>query len=150
MSVLQAHLDMVCQKNSDSAHDFSCDPISPDYREGWRWPRKRRWARITALPGVALIWQFWNATTLSTGLSKPAAVDEEAGMGGARGLAPGVLQGSLMLNLDTELGRVLSRLRRRPGCECCTQRPGRAAGKRRRGMATGAEWLAGWSFRCRC
>ena len=40
-------------------------------------------------------------------LSDPAkqtllTVDEEAGMGGARGLAPGILQGRLMLNLDTE------------------------------------------------
>ena len=33
--VLQAHLDMVCQKNADSDHDFSRDPIAPALRDGW-------------------------------------------------------------------------------------------------------------------
>ena len=33
--VLQAHLDMVCQKNADSEHDFSHDPIIPECRDGW-------------------------------------------------------------------------------------------------------------------
>ena len=33
--VLQAHLDMVCQKNSGCTHDFTTDPIRPVLREGW-------------------------------------------------------------------------------------------------------------------
>ncbi|HEX6735719.1 MAG TPA: cytosol nonspecific dipeptidase, partial [Azonexus sp.] len=33
--VLQAHLDMVCQKNADSSHDFSRDPIVPTLGDGW-------------------------------------------------------------------------------------------------------------------
>ena len=33
--VLQAHLDIVCEKNSDTVHDFSRDPIQPLCRDGW-------------------------------------------------------------------------------------------------------------------
>jgi dipeptidase D len=43
--ILQGHLDMVCQKNAGSAHDFSRDPIVPALREaGWS-PNSRRWGR---------------------------------------------------------------------------------------------------------
>ncbi|HZX30687.1 MAG TPA: cytosol nonspecific dipeptidase, partial [Rhodocyclaceae bacterium] len=34
-TILQAHLDMVCQKNADTAHDFTRDPIRPVLRDGW-------------------------------------------------------------------------------------------------------------------
>ena len=33
--ILQAHLDMVCQRNTDTVHDFSRDPIRPLRRDGW-------------------------------------------------------------------------------------------------------------------
>jgi dipeptidase D len=33
--ILQAHLDMVCQNNTDTPHDFSRDPIRPVRRDGW-------------------------------------------------------------------------------------------------------------------
>jgi len=33
--ILQSHLDMVCQKNADSEHDFSRDSIKPILRDGW-------------------------------------------------------------------------------------------------------------------
>ncbi len=100
--VLQAHLDMVCQKNSDSAHDFSRDPISPDYREGWLVAEKTTLGADNGI-GVALILAVLECDDMVHGpIEALLTVDEEAGMGGARGLAPGVLQGSLMLNLDTE------------------------------------------------
>ena len=100
--VLQAHMDMVCQKNSDSAHDFSRDPISPDYREGWLVAEKTTLGADNGI-GVALILAVLECDDMVHGpIEALLTVDEEAGMGGARGLAPGVLQGSLMLNLDTE------------------------------------------------
>ena len=100
--VLQAHLDMVCQKNSDSAHDFSRDPISPDYREGWLVAEKTTLGADNGI-GVALILAVLECDAMVHGpIEALLTVDEEAGMGGARGLAPGVLQGRLMLNLDTE------------------------------------------------
>lgn len=100
--VLQAHLDMVCQKNADSAHDFSRDPIVPVLRDGWLVTEKTTLGADNGI-GVALILAVLEDQTLEHGpLEALLTVDEEAGMGGARGLAPGVLQGRLMLNLDTE------------------------------------------------
>ena len=100
--VLQAHLDMVCQKNGASAHDFSRDPICPVLRDGWLIAEETTLGADNGI-GVALILAVLEAPDLVHGpLEALLTVDEEAGMGGARGLVSGVLQGSLMLNLDTE------------------------------------------------
>jgi len=100
--VLQAHLDMVCQKNADSAHDFSMDPISPELRGGWLVAEKTTLGADNGI-GVALILAALEDDTLVHGpFEALLTVDEEAGMGGARGLEPGLLRGRLMLNLDTE------------------------------------------------
>lgn len=100
--VLQAHLDMVCQKNSDSAHDFSRDPIVPECRDGWLVADKTTLGADNGI-GVALILAALEDQDLVHGpLEALLTVDEEAGMGGAHGLKAGMLQGSLMLNLDTE------------------------------------------------
>ena len=100
--VLQAHLDMVCQKNPDSPHDFSRDPIRPLQREGWLFAEHTTLGADNGI-GVALILAALADSTLPHGpLEALLTVDEEAGMGGARGLAAGVLQGRLLLNLDTE------------------------------------------------
>lgn len=100
--ILQAHLDMVCQKNGESAHDFSRDPICPVLRDGWLMAEETTLGADNGI-GVALILAALEAQDLVHGpLEALLTVDEEAGMGGARGLASGVLQGRLMLNLDTE------------------------------------------------
>lgn len=100
--VLQAHLDMVCQKNADSEHDFSRDPIVPECRDGWLVADRTTLGADNGI-GVALILAVLESDDIAHGpLEALLTVDEEAGMGGARGLAPGVLQGRLMLNLDTE------------------------------------------------
>lgn len=101
--VLQAHLDMVCQKNRDSSHDFSSDPITPTLRDGWLVAEATTLGADNGI-GVALILAALEDTSLQHGpLEALLTVDEEAGMGGARGLAGGVLQSKLMLNLDTEV-----------------------------------------------
>lgn len=100
--ILQAHLDMVCQKNADSGHDFTSDPITPVLRDGWLTASGTTLGADNGI-GVALILAVLEDASLDHGpLEALLTVDEEAGMGGARGLAPGILQGSLMLNLDTE------------------------------------------------
>lgn len=100
--VLQAHLDMVCQKNAESSHDFSCDVIQPALRDGWLIAEETTLGADNGI-GVALILAVLEDGSLVHGpLEALLTVDEEAGMGGARGLAAGVLEGSLMLNLDTE------------------------------------------------
>lgn len=100
--ILQAHLDMVCQKNTASQHDFSKDPIRPVLRDGWLIAEETTLGADNGL-GVALILAAISDRELRRGpLEALLTVDEEAGMGGARGLAAGMLKGRLMLNLDTE------------------------------------------------
>lgn len=100
--VLQAHLDMVCQKNADSDHDFSRDAIIPVLRDGWLVTDKTTLGADNGI-GVALILAVLEDDSLQHGpIEALLTVDEEAGMGGARGLEAGALQGRLMLNLDTE------------------------------------------------
>lgn len=101
--VLQAHLDMVCQKRTGSAHDFDTDPIVP-LRDG-EWLR----AAETTLGadngiGVALALA---AALPSTGVPHPElellfTVDEEEGLRGASGLEPSLLRGRILINLDSE------------------------------------------------
>lgn len=101
-TILQAHLDMVCQKNSDTAHDFSRDPIRPVLRDGWLMAEGTTLGADNGI-GAALILAVLEDDRIPHGpIEALFTVDEEAGMGGARGLAAGVLQGRLMLNLDTE------------------------------------------------
>ena len=100
--VLQGHLDMVCQANSGTAHDFTRDPIRPALREGWLVAEDTTLGADNGV-GVALILAALDDESLPHGpLEALLTVDEEAGMGGAQGLHPGTLQGRLMLNLDTE------------------------------------------------
>jgi dipeptidase D len=100
--VLQAHLDMVCEKNAGSAHDFSRDPIRPlcarrlAARRGDDAGSRQRHRRGPD-PGRAR-----GRLAAHGPLEALLTVDEEAGMGGAHGLQGGLLQGRLLLNLDTE------------------------------------------------
>lgn len=100
--ILQAHLDMVCQKNTGSNHDFSRDAIQPVLRDGWLIAEETTLGADNGI-GVALMLAALEDPNLLHGpLEALFTVDEEAGMGGAQGLAAGALHGCLMLNLDTE------------------------------------------------
>jgi len=100
--VLQSHLDMVCQKNEASAHDFLRDPIVPLRQGDWLEAPGTTLGADNGI-GVALALAVLQADDLPHGpLEVLLTVDEEAGMGGAHGLEPARLRGRLMLNLDTE------------------------------------------------
>lgn len=100
--VLQAHLDMVCQKNADSSHDFARDPIRAERADDWVFAADTTLGADNGI-GVALILAALEAGDFPHGpLEALLTVDEEAGMGGAHGLEPARLAGRLMLNLDTE------------------------------------------------
>lgn len=102
MVVMQSHLDMVHQKNTDTDFDFDTQGIEM-YIDG-DWVR----ARGTTLGadngiGVATIM----AVLESKDIEHPAiealfTIDEETGMTGAKGLKGGLLKGEILLNLDTE------------------------------------------------
>lgn len=100
--VLQGHLDMVCQANGEVAHDFFRDPIRPVLREGWLLAEHTTLGADNGI-GVALALAVLESEQVPHGpLEVLLTLDEEAGMGGAQGLAAGWLQGSLLINLDTE------------------------------------------------
>jgi dipeptidase D len=100
--VLQAHMDMVPQKNNDTVHDFVKDPIQT-YIDG-EWVR----AKGTTLGadngmGVAAIMAIMEDNTLEHGpIEGLITADEETGMFGAFGLKPGTVNGKVLLNLDSE------------------------------------------------
>ena len=100
--ILQAHMDMVPQKNNDTVHDFTKDPIET-YVDG-DWVR----AKGTTLGaddglGVAVTMAVLEASDVKHGpLEVLITKDEETGMYGAFGLKPDTLQGDILLNLDSE------------------------------------------------
>lgn len=100
--ILQAHMDMVPQKEKTSTHNFETDPIQT-YIDG-EWVR----AKGTTLGaddglGVAAIMVVMEAKDLKHGpIEALITADEETGMYGANGLPGGELEGEILLNLDTE------------------------------------------------
>lgn len=100
--ILQAHLDMVPQKNNDTAHDFHTDPIKPRIDGEWVKATGTTLGADNGL-GMAAAMAVFEATDLVHGnLEMLLTIDEETGMTGAFGLKAGLLQGDILLNLDTE------------------------------------------------
>lgn len=100
--ILQAHMDMVPQKNSDKTFNFETDPIEP-YVDG-EWVK----ARGTTLGadngiGVATMLALLETTTDEhPALELLFTSDEETGLNGANGLATNMLKGQMLINLDSE------------------------------------------------
>lgn len=100
--ILQGHIDMVPQKNADTVHDFEKDPIQT-YIDG-EWVK----AKGTTLGadngiGVAMGMAVLESKDLKHGpIELLVTIDEETGLTGAGALKPGLLQGEILINLDSE------------------------------------------------
>ena len=100
--ILQAHMDMVPQKNSDVLHDFAIDPIHAYVDSEWVRARGTTLGADNGI-GIAAALAVLETSAIQHGpLEVLFTVNEESGMSGARGLQPGVLKGDILLNLDTE------------------------------------------------
>ncbi len=100
--ILQAHMDMVPQKNNDTVHDFLKDPIKAYVDGDWVKAEGTTLGADNGL-GVAAIMAVMEAKDLKHGdLEALITTDEETGMVGAFGLKPGVVKGEILLNLDSE------------------------------------------------
>jgi len=100
--ILQGHLDMVAQANSDHPHDFTRDPIETRVVDGWLTAHETTLGADNGL-GVAAALAVLEDETLPHGpLEALFTLEEESSMGGALHLAEGWLEGRLLLNLDSE------------------------------------------------
>lgn len=100
--VLQSHMDMVCEKDSTSKHDFATDPIDTYIEDGWV---RARGTTLGADCGIGMALAM--AALTDDSLSHPAlealfTVDEEQGLTGAMNLGRDMLTASRMINLDSE------------------------------------------------
>ena len=100
--VLQGHMDMVCEKNEDTVHDFDKDPIKLVIKDDYI---HAEGTTLGADNGIAVA---MNLTILeSNDIPHPPievliTSDEETGMTGAMNIDPSVIEGRILLNLDSE------------------------------------------------
>ncbi len=100
--VLQGHLDMVPQKNSDKNHDFEKDPIETIIDGEWVKANGTTLGADNGI-GVAAAMAVLQDKTLKHGpLEVLLTIDEETGMTGAFELKPGLLKSDILINLDSE------------------------------------------------
>ena len=100
--ILQGHLDMVPQKNSDTEHDFEKDPVDAYIDGEWVTARGTTLGSDNGI-GVAAALAIMQDNTLKHGpLEVLLTVDEETGMTGAFELKGGLLDGKILINLDSE------------------------------------------------
>lgn len=100
--ILQAHMDMVCEKNGDVQHDFMTDPIQTYVDGEWL---KAKGTTLGADNGIGISMAL--AAITDPNLQHPAieclfTVDEETGLTGAMKLQDGMLQSKRLINLDSE------------------------------------------------
>lgn len=100
--ILQSHMDMVCEKNSSTTHNFDTDPIEPFVDGEWL---KARGTTLGADNGIGVATQLAilaSDTIEHAPLECLFTVDEETGLTGAFALQKGFLSGKTLINLDSE------------------------------------------------
>lgn len=100
--IMQSHMDMVCEKNSNTEHDFSKDPINT-YIDG-EWV-KAKGTTLGADNGIGMAAQMAvmiDDSLVHGPLEALFTVNEEIGLEGAQNLGEGMVKGTMLLNLDSE------------------------------------------------
>ena len=106
--ILQGHMDMVCEKNSDVVHDFSKDPIQLKRKDDILTADGTTLGADNGI-GLATSLAILEDTSLKHGpLEALFTIDEETGLTGAFAMKSDMLQGRIMLNLDSEDWGVLT------------------------------------------
>lgn len=100
--VLQSHLDMVHQKNEETNFDFETEGINMYIDGDWVKAKGTTLGADNGL-GVAAIMSILSSDDIEhPALEALFTIDEETGMTGAKNLDPNILDGEILLNLDTE------------------------------------------------
>jgi dipeptidase D len=101
-AILQGHMDMVCEKNSDVAHDFSRDPLLPEINGDWVQARGTTLGSDNGIGLAAALAVMEDPALVHGPLEFLFTVDEETGLTGANRIGKGSLKGKNLLNLDSE------------------------------------------------
>ncbi|MBE9509402.1 MAG: aminoacyl-histidine dipeptidase [Bacteroidetes bacterium] len=100
--VLQGHMDIVAEKNTESKHDFENDPISAYIDGEWITANGTTLGADDGI-GIAAMLAVLSDKGLNHGpIECLFTVEEETGLTGAKGLEPGLLNGKTLINLDSE------------------------------------------------
>ncbi|MFB2637374.1 aminoacyl-histidine dipeptidase [Shewanella bicestrii] len=100
--VIQAHIDMVPQKNADKVHDFTKDPIEAYVDGDWVKAKGTTLGADNGI-GMASALAILGSDDIKHGpLEVLLTIDEEAGMTGAFGLQAGMLDAEILINTDSE------------------------------------------------
>jgi dipeptidase D len=100
--ILQGHLDMVPQKNSDKKHNFTTDPIELIVDGEWVTANGTTLGADNGIGAAAALAVLASDNIKHGPLEVLLTATEETGMDGAAGLKPGVLQGEIFINTDSE------------------------------------------------
>ena len=102
VAILQGHMDMVCEKNSDVTFDFTKDPIQLTINKDILKAKGTTLGADNGI-GVAMSLAILEDKNMKIGpIEALFTVDEETGLTGAFALEPNMLKGRIMLNLDSE------------------------------------------------
>ena len=105
--ILQAHLDMVCEKNKDVEHDFMNDPIRPRIVDDWVYATGTTLGADNGIGVAAALGAATDPEVTHGPLELLFTLDEETGLTGAQGLDASMLRGRIMINLDSEEDGIL-------------------------------------------
>ena len=100
--ILQGHQDMVAEKRGDSDHDFFNDPIETIVDGEWVKANGTTLGADNGMGCAAAMAVLLDKELVHGPLECLFTVDEEQGLIGANGLEPGMVTGSILLNLDSE------------------------------------------------
>ncbi len=100
--ILQSHMDMVCEKNSDTVHDFMTEPIRTKIEDGWVKAEGTTLGADCGIGMAAALAVLVDSTVEHGALEALFTVDEETGLTGAFNLGEGMLTGKYLINLDSE------------------------------------------------
>ena len=100
--ILQSHMDMVCEKNSDTVHDFMTEPIRTKIEDGWVKAEGTTLGADCGIGMAAALAVLIDPTVEHGAIEALFTVDEETGLTGAFNLGEGMLTGKYLINLDSE------------------------------------------------
>ncbi len=100
--VLQGHLDMVCEKNKGTKHDFENDPIKIKRENGWITAEGTTLGADNGIGVAAGMAAALDPKAVHGPLELLLTVDEETGMTGVNAMKKSFISGKILLNMDSE------------------------------------------------